>query len=150
LAPLAAAGVHCLVPATSFCEPTDAADPATGKKVLTWFALSEDRPLFAFAGIWCTWRGIRGTQKNPIDGEHMLYGFLTTAPNAVVEPVHSKAMPAILTTEAECNAWLSTEPAEAMKLQRPLPDGQLEIVARGEREDPPPGIVPSAAEPTLL
>jgi putative SOS response-associated peptidase YedK len=141
---------RCLVPATSFCEPTDAADPATGKKVLTWFALNEDRPLFAFAGIWCTWRGTRGTQKNPVDGEHMLYGFLTTAPNAVVAPVHSKAMPAILTTEAECDAWLSAEPAEAMKLQRPLPDRQLTIVARGEREDPPPGAVPNAAEPTLL
>src|ERR1700704_3674683 len=88
---------RCLVPATSFCEPTDAADPVTGKKILTWFALSEQRPLFAFAGIWCTWRGIRGTQKNPVDGEHMLYGFLTTAPNDVVKPVHAKAMPSILT-----------------------------------------------------
>ena len=126
------------------------ADARTGKKVLTWFALDEDRPLFAFAGIWCTWRGIRGTQKNPVEGEHMLYGFLTTAPNAVVAPVHSKAMPAILTTEAECDAWLSVEPAEALKLQRPLPGGQLTIVARGEREDPPPAAVPNAAEPTLL
>jgi putative SOS response-associated peptidase YedK len=84
---------RCLAPATSFCEPTDAADPATGKKVLTWFALSEDRPLFAFAGIWCTWRGIRGTQKNPVDGEHVLYGFLTTAPNDEVKPVHAKPCP---------------------------------------------------------
>ena len=68
----------------------------------------------------------------------MLYGFLTTAPNAVVAPVHSKAMPAILTTEEECDAWLSAEPAEALKLQRPLPDDQLTIVARGEREDEAP------------
>ena len=108
------------MPATSFCEPTDAAEPVTGKKVWTWFALGEDRPLFAFAGIWCTWRGIRGTQKNPVDGEHMLYGFLTTAPNDEVKPVHAKAMPAILTTPEECDAWLSAEPAEALKLQRPL------------------------------
>jgi putative SOS response-associated peptidase YedK len=94
--------------------------------------------------------GIRGTQKNPVDGEHMLYGFLTTAPNSVVAPVHSKAMPAILTTEAECDAWLSAEPAEAIKLQRPLPDGQLKIVASGEREDPPPEDMPVTAEPTLV
>ena len=142
---------RCLVPVTSFCEPTDAADPATGKKVLTWFALDESRPLFAFAGIWCTWRGIRGTQKNPVDGEHTFYGFLTTAPNGTVKPVHAKAMPVILTTTEECDAWLSAEPAEALKLQRPLPpDRQLEIVARGEREDPPPGEVPEAVEPILL
>jgi putative SOS response-associated peptidase YedK len=44
---------RCLVPATSFCEPTDAPDPSTGRKRWTWFALAEDRPLFAFAGIWC-------------------------------------------------------------------------------------------------
>jgi putative SOS response-associated peptidase YedK len=59
-------------------------------------------------------------------------------------------MPAILTTLEECDAWLSAEAAEALKLQRPLPGGQLMIVARGEREDPPPGALPSAAEPTLL
>ena len=68
----------------------------------------------------------------------------------LVAPVHSKAMPAILTTETECDAWLSAEAAEAMKLQRPLRDGQLKIVARGEREDPPPAAVPNRAEPTLL
>jgi putative SOS response-associated peptidase YedK len=80
----------------------------------------------------------------------MLYGFLTTAPNDVVKPVHAKAMPAIQTTPEECDAWLSAEPAEALKLQRPLPGGQLTIVARGEREDPPPGALPSAVELTLL
>jgi putative SOS response-associated peptidase YedK len=140
---------RCLVPATSFCEPTDLPGP-DGKKVLTWFALSEERPLLAFAGIWASWRGVRGTQKNPVDGEHLLYGFLTTAPNDEVKPVHAKAMPAILTTPEECDAWLSAEPAEALKLQRPLPGGQLTIVARGEREDPPPADMPIAAERTLL
>jgi hypothetical protein len=38
---------RCLVPVTSFCEPTDTADPATGKKVWTWFAIDNSRPLFA-------------------------------------------------------------------------------------------------------
>ena len=95
-------------------------------------------------------RGIRGTQKNPVDGEHMLYGFLTTAPNDEVKPVHAKAMPAILTTPEECDTWLTGPPSEALELQRPLPGGQLTVVARGEREDPPPGAVPSPAEPTLL
>ena len=39
---------RCLVPATSFCEYAD----TTPRKTPTWFALSEDRPLFAFAGLW--------------------------------------------------------------------------------------------------
>src|ERR1700746_2508893 len=97
---------RCLVPATSLCEPTDAPDPSTGRKRWTWFALAEDRPLFSFAGIWCTWHDLRGTQKNPVDGEHTLYGFLTTEPNEVVRPVHSKAMPVMLTDPAEWDAWL--------------------------------------------
>jgi putative SOS response-associated peptidase YedK len=32
---------------------------------------------------------------------HQVYGFLTTSPNAVVEPIHPKAMPVILTTDEE-------------------------------------------------
>lgn len=36
---------------------------------------------------------------------HLVYGFLTTAPNAVVEPIHPKAMPVILTTEKERDVW---------------------------------------------
>src|SRR5215469_8060263 len=125
---------RCLVPATSFCEPTDAPDPATGRKRWTWFALAEERPLFAFAGLWTSWRGVRRTLKNPVDGEHLLYGFLTTEPNAVVQPVHSKAMPAILTQPEEWDTWLKADTATALKLQRPLPADRLRIVALDQRE----------------
>jgi putative SOS response-associated peptidase YedK len=41
----------------------------------------------------------RGTKSKPIPGPHLVYDFLTTSPNAVVEPIHSKAMPVILLTE---------------------------------------------------
>jgi hypothetical protein len=68
-------------------------------------------------------------------GEHELFGFLTTEPNAIVAPIHSKAMPVILTTTEEFDLWLEGETVEALKLQRPLPDGMLSIVARGEKED---------------
>ena len=68
---------------------------------MVWFALNEDRPLFAFAGIWTTFNGDRGTKSKPIPGPHQVYDFLTTAPNAVVEPIHAKAMPVILTTDEE-------------------------------------------------
>jgi putative SOS response-associated peptidase YedK len=126
---------RCLVPATSFCEPTDKPNPETGKKDSVWFALGKDRPLFAFAGIWCTWHGTLGTKVSLITGEHRLYGFLTTAPNGVVQPIHCTAMPVILTTPDECEAWLSAPLEDALKLQRPLPDDALQIVARGEKED---------------
>ena len=48
------------------------------------------------------WRsGPEGTKSKPIDGPHLVYGFLTTAANAVVAPMHSKATPLILTTDEE-------------------------------------------------
>jgi putative SOS response-associated peptidase YedK len=78
---------RCLVPANSFSEYAPEPNPA-GKKDVVWFALSENRPLFAFAGIWSEFKGDRGTKSKPIPGPHNVYGFLTTAPNAVVEPIH--------------------------------------------------------------
>jgi putative SOS response-associated peptidase YedK len=47
-------------------------------------------------------------------------------------------MPVILTTPKECDVWTRAPWDEAGKLQRPLPDGVLKIIASGEREDPPP------------
>jgi putative SOS response-associated peptidase YedK len=72
---------------------------------VVWFALNDDRPLAAFAGIWTEFRGDRGTKSKPIPGPHNVYGFLTTSPNAIVEPIHPKAMPVILTTDEE---WYET------------------------------------------
>jgi hypothetical protein len=43
-----------------------------------------------------------------------------------------------LTTTKEFDLWLDGETVEALKLQRPLPDEMLDLVARGEKEDPAP------------
>lgn len=95
------------------------------KKTKRWFAISEEKPLAFFAGIWTNWHGERGSIKNPRPGEHQLFGFLTSEPNQVVKPIHPKAMPVILTTEEEVDTWLQTPWAEAKGLQRPLPEDHL-------------------------
>jgi hypothetical protein len=44
-------------------------------------------------------------------------------------------MPMILTTPEEVGLWLEGETVDALKLQRPLFDDALKIVAIGEKED---------------
>jgi hypothetical protein len=80
---------------------------------------------------------VRGAKANPVEGEHTLFGFLTTDANEIVKSVHAKAMPVILMTPEEMDAWMTAPTAEALSLQRPLPDETLRIVAQGRRRIPP-------------
>ena len=41
----------------------------------------------------------------------------------------------ILTTPDELETWMTAAPDEVLRLQRPLSDGSLKIVARGVKED---------------
>ncbi|MES2294332.1 MAG: SOS response-associated peptidase family protein [Pseudomonadota bacterium] len=125
------AGHRCLVPASSFSEYDWRTTPPT----VTWFAIDETRPLFFFAGVWMPWSGHRGTKANPANGDHLLYSFLTTAPNEIVKPVHPKAMPVLLLDEAARETWLTGPIEEALALQKPAPDNAVGIVATGPKQD---------------
>lgn len=121
---------RCLVPFTSFSEP----DQVGGSLKPIWFALSDERPLAFFAGVWTSWGCVRKIKTGWEDCE--LFGFLTTEANADVGAFHSKAMPVILTDEAERDLWFSDAPWDEVKaLQRPLPAGVLKVVGEGSRQD---------------
>ena len=122
---------HCVVPFTSFSE----FNKAEGGDI--WFALDDSRPLAVFAGIWTDWTSVRKVKEGETTND--LFGFLTTEPNADVGAIHPKAMPVILTTPAEIEQWMTARVADALKLQRPLADGTLTIVARGGKKDGTPG-----------
>ena len=130
---------RCLVPATSFAEyhPTEMLPPSAPgrkpRKAATWFAVNgdDDRPLFAFAGLWHRWKGERRK------GEHWegpCYTILTTEANSVVAPIHPKAMPVILHPE-DYERWLHAPADEAIKLQRPFPADQMRLLFTGEKAD---------------
>lgn len=126
---------RCLVPATSFAEWSPQPNPETGKKETVWFALNGNRTPFMFAGFWRSWTGTRGTKKAPVEGDHLLYTFLTTKPNETVRPIHHKSMPVILKEPEEWHDWLTLPWDQAKAMQRPLPDEAIQIVARGSRGD---------------
>jgi putative SOS response-associated peptidase YedK len=53
---------------------------------------------------------------------------MTTEPNAVVEPIHEKAMPVMLMTPDDVDQWLrGVSVDDALKTQRPATDDAIVI-----------------------
>lgn len=122
---------RCLVPFTAFSEAELQPD---GSRPPAWFALDATRPLAFFAGIWVPqWTSVRKLKEGEVTCD--LFGFLTTDANAEVAAIHPKAMPVILRTDDEIERWMTAPVADALTLQRPLPDGTLQVVARGAKSD---------------
>ena len=121
---------RCVVPFTSFAENEILPD---GSRPPVWFALDESRPLAFFAGIWTRWTSVRKVKEGETTND--LFAFLTTEPNAIVAPIHSKAMPVVLRAQEEIDVWMTAPAKEALSLQRPLADDALRIVARGKKLD---------------
>lgn len=103
---------RCLVPVTSFSE-YGVAPGEDGKKPLHWFDVPS-RPIFAFAGIW------RPTERGNA------YGFLTTEPNAIVAPIHPKAMPVILHVE-DYERWLTEDWVNLQSLVASFPSQLMRV-----------------------
>lgn len=119
---------RCFVPVTSFSEPKGR-QPA----VWHWFALGDDRQLFAFAGLW---RSFKGKLKADGDTVEMdTYAFLTTTPNSVVKPIHPHRMPVLLVGKEAHETWINGTSEEAIALAQPYPAKEMKIVAKGEKRD---------------
>lgn len=122
---------RCLVPASSYCEPK-------GEKPATWhwFALNgdEQRPLFAFPGVWTRYRGPLKKDAAPVEQE--VFAFMTTEPNELTASINHERMPVLLTDPADFETWLSAPTQEAFNLARSYAAEQMRIVQSGaDRED---------------
>jgi putative SOS response-associated peptidase YedK len=103
---------RCLIIADGFYEW--AQRPVDGGPKPAFHITREDRELFAFAGLWSTWRGENGDQLRTCT-------IVTTAANSAIARLHDR-MPVILTPEQE-TAWLSraTPVSELPELLEGLP-----------------------------
>ena len=108
---------RCLVPLTEFAEFTpEKHDLGDGKPPLKgemWFGV-KDQPVFAVAGFWQRTKGGNG------------FTMVTCDPNALVAPIHPKAMITILDPE-DVDTWLRGSYDEIAALQKPYDPTKMTV-----------------------
>lgn len=108
---------RCLVPLTEFCEFTpEKHDLGDGKPALKgemWFAVPS-QPVFAVAGFWQTTAEGNG------------FTMVTCDPNALVSPIHPKAMITILSPD-DIDTWLRGSYDDVVRLQKPFDPEKMTV-----------------------
>lgn len=110
---------RCIIPASAFFEWQGS---TRGAKIKYRMA-RKDGDLFGFAGLYDTW-------KSPTGERLATCTIITTTPNSLMAPIHTR-MPVILLPEDE-EAWLSpdlTEVEQLASMLHPYPDALLEARA---------------------
>lgn len=137
---------RCLIPASGFYEWK-----TLGRTRQPWlFRLCDEQP-FALAGLWETWRSPDGAVLESC-------AIITTAPNALMTPIHHR-MPAILADPAAWDTWLDSRIGSIdtlTPLLHPFPAGAMTAVAvssrvNNTRHDAPDCLAPegNTGEPQL-
>jgi len=118
---------RCLVPVSSFAEPK-------GKKpaIWHWFALSDEREPFSFAGIWRSYKGPIRKDGDPVEID--TFSFMTTKPNKLVATVHPSRMPVMLVGEDAQNQWIEGSQEDALALVQSYPADRMAIVQASEEK----------------
>ncbi len=107
---------RCLIPLTEFAEWTpDKHQVGEGKPIKgeMWFDVV-DQDVFAVAGFW---RQI---------GDQRYFAMVTCDPNALVAPIHPKAMITILSPD-DYARWLGGSYEEIVQLQQPYPADGMSV-----------------------
>ncbi|MFY0609952.1 MAG: SOS response-associated peptidase family protein [Hyphomicrobiaceae bacterium] len=118
---------RCLVPVSSFSEPK-------GQKpaIWHWFALSDKREPFSFAGIWRSYKGPIRKDGDLVEIE--TFSFMTTKPNELVATIHPSRMPVMLVGEEAQSQWLEGNQDDALSLVLSYPADRMAIVQAGEEK----------------